>query len=384
MTNTADDKIRDSRYPHQMPEQEGFDTPESFETALMRYYKGQAELTERFFEALPFAAISTLHDGTVVYANSPAQLLFGLTKADLARHKANDFLFDADGNSIGVEIGRRLTKGQIIRQEAVYVRASEGESSLRMLSVTPVFASGTQTLVRAIGFFMDPSACEHENVTLRTLNQELQTALVAKEDELERLRVEASSLRVQVDTDDLTGVMNKPAFSRNARMRIEEQRRKRGSAGLLFLDPDDFKLLNDTYGHDIGDELIQELASRGRLIAEKYGGLFARFGGDEFYALFTDLDATKFEMIVGEFAETMPFETEAENAKTRIREKFRVGVSFGGCFRTSGVIPDLRLLLKEADRAMYDCKESGKGIDRPKPYVVSFSHAQSSSKPPSP
>lgn len=382
MTNTTDDRIRDSRYPHQTPERSDFGSDEDFHAALMRFYKGQAELTERFFEALPFAAISTLHDGTIVYANTAAQMLFRLTKSDLTRHKANDFLFDADGRPIGAEIGRRVMKGEAIRQEAVYVKSDEGPADLRMLSVAPVLVQGTQTLARAIGFFLDPSTCERENESLCVLNHGLQDAIDSKNEELERLREEIADLRVQVRTDEMTGVMNKPAFSREARLRIEEQRRRRGSAGLLFLDPDDFKALNDTFGHDIGDQLIQELASRGRVIAERHGGLFARFGGDEFYALFVgDLDGTSFERIAGEFADALPFVYEAENIETRTLQSFRVGVSVGGCYRTAGVIPDFRLLQKEADRAMYECKRSGKGVDRPKPYVIRFAPAISS-KPP--
>ncbi len=383
MTNTPDGRIRSSRYPHQVPEKAAFETEAAFDAALMHYYRGQAELVERFFEALPFPALSTLHDGTIVYANAPAQILLRLTKSDLSRHKANEFLFDADEKSIGLEIGRRLMRGEAIRQEAVYVRSGEGHLDLRMLSVAPVLVQGTQTLARAIGFFMDPSASEHESAILRALNCEMKDALTSKDGELARLRAENGNLLVQTRTDEMTGVMNKPAFAHEARLRIEEQRRCRGSVGLFFLDPDDFKLINDTYGHDIGDELIQVLASRGRVIAEKHEGLFARFGGDEFYALFTELDALSFERIAAEFAEELPFEYEAENIDTRVLETFRVGVSVGGCYRAAGAIPDFRLLQKEADRAMYECKRDGKGPDRLKSYVLRFSNALSS-KPPIP
>ncbi len=382
MTNTPDGRIRDSRYPHKMPEESDFETKEAYAAALTHYYRGQSELVERFFEALPYPALSTLHDGSIVYANASAQMLFRLTKPDLARRRANDFLFDAEGNSIGLEIGRRLTRGEAIRQEAVYVRSGEGPLELRMLSVAPVLVNGTQTLARAIGIFMDPSASEHEIENLRVLNKELQDSIKAKNDGLDRLRATNADLQVRVCTDEMTGVMNKSAFSCEARLRIEEQRRRCGSVGLFFLDPDNFKLVNDTYGHDIGDELIQVLASRGRVIAEKHGGLFARFGGDEFYALFTELDVTSFELIAGEFAEALPFDYQAENIDTRALETFRVGVSVGGCYRAAA-IPDFRLLQKEADRAMYDCKKSGKGEDRPKPYILRFSSTQSS-KPPVP
>jgi diguanylate cyclase (GGDEF)-like protein/PAS domain S-box-containing protein len=378
------DQHRDSRYPAKMPERDKFGSDAEYDRAMRIYWEGQATLAQVIFAASSSAVVVTFPDGFIAYANLAAQKLFGLTSDDLARHRATDFLFDADRRPIGKGIAERLSKGESIRDETVYVKRHSGQYEMYTMVVQPVFAPGTSdVLVRVFGTFSDPTPAERENASLRTLNRDLKNALETKDGELARLRQENEELQVRVCTDEMTGVMNKSAFSRDARQRIEEQRRRRGSAGLLFLDPDDFKSINDTYGHDFGDELIQELASRGRVIAEKYGGLFARFGGDEFYALFTGLDAVKFEMIIGEFSEALPFNAEAEAIHSGIRSRFHVGVAFGGCFRTAGVIPDLRILIAEADRAMYECKRSGKGADRLKSYMINFSQSQSS-KPPIP
>ncbi len=382
---TTDDKIRDSRYPHAQPVRSDFGNEADFAAALMIFYRGQSELTERFFEALPFAAVSTLGDGTIVYANAAAHVLFGLTEADLLTRRANDFLFDAKGNRMGGEIGKSVAQGEAIRQRAVFVRGHEGgEPVLRMLSTAPVYAENTLNLVRVIGFFMDPSACEHENASLRTLNQELNHALRSKDEDLVRLREENASLRALTLNDELTGVLNKSGFFREARQRIEKQRRQRGSAGVLFLDPDVFKRINDTYGHDVGDQVLQLIASRGRDVIEMYGGLFARFGGDEFFALIDgELDGTAFEKIASELAAALPFDYEAENLEARQVEQFRVEVSVGGSFRGGGAIPDFGVLRKDADSAMYECKRSRKAGEG-KAYIIRFGHVISSKPPKAP
>ncbi len=361
--NKEDEIIR-KRYPHAAPDRSAHDTEEDYRNALMRFYESQAELTTWIFETLPYPVVSTLHDGTIAFANVHAQQLLGLTCDELTRHKALEFLYDADGHPIGESMGHRIAAREMIRQEAVYVQRPDGRRELRILTVTPIRAPGLQTIVRAVGIFQDPTICERELESLRVLNEQLTSAFDGLKEDVERYKLMAY-------TDHMTGVMNKPAFSRDARQRIAEQRRRRGSVGFLFLDPDDFKQLNDTYGHDHGDELIQQLASRGRILAEKHGGILGRFGGDEFYALFTDLAATSFEKIVDEFAKAMPFDSEAANIRTGVWHRFHIDVSFGGSFRSAGVIPDLRILLKEADKAMLECKDR-KGVDRDKPYLIYF------------
>lgn len=369
------DSIR-ARYPHEAPKREDFGTDEAYAEALMRYYKGQAELTEGFFSAIPFAAITTLGDGTIAYANAQAQQLFGLTPADFVRHQANDFLHDADGNPIGVQIGRRVAAGEVIRQEAVYVRRPDGRRELRLLSVAPVFMPGTLHLARAIGLFLDPGPLERELETLRVLNKTLHDAL-------DRANEDVNEYRVLAYTDEMTGLHNKRAFSEIARPAIEDARRKNRSVAIFFFDPDEFKEKNDRYGHSVGDELIRELAGRLRDVSDSYGGTVARFGGDEFYALFLDTDKDKFEEIAKAFAFTLRFSYDAVNAESRLVETFLMTVSIGGVLRSGATIPDLGKLCAEADKAMYECKKGGKGETKTLPYVLRLPRVLSS-KPPLP
>lgn len=362
---TIDTKIRE-RYPHMPPSRPAFETEAAYVEAVMRYFQGQAELTDGFLGVMPSAAISTLHDGSIVYANSQAQQLLGLTPSDLARHRANDFLYDAEGHAIGALIGRRVAAGEAIRQEAVYVKRPDSRCELRMLTVSPVFAPGTQTLVRAVGLFYDPSIAERENESLRALNRQLTTKI--RDDENRIVELEALAFH-----DDMTGVMNKRSFAERARPAIEEERRRRGNIALFFFDPDEFKEKNDLYGHRAGDELIREIAGRlCEIVERRYQGQLARYGGDEFCALFRAVDPDRFQKIADDLSEATRFEFEARNPRTREMESFPVTVSIGGVLRAGGNIPDLGDLLEEADAAMFDCKNSGRGSVKTKPYVLRF------------
>lgn len=373
---TNENEIIRKRYPHAPPNRIEFGTPEAYEEAHMRFLEGQAALAPELFSVMPFPSIVTLFDGTIIYANSEAQQLLGITPSDETRRRANDFLFDADGNLIGEAIGARIERGERIRQEAVYVLRPDGRHDLRMLTVSPVYAPGTRTIIRVEGFFHDPTSCERELESLRSLNEQLTKAIGVQKDDVERYKRLAY-------TDDMTGVGNKRAFWEGFRDAVGEARRERGSVALFYFDPDEFKRWNDEYGHRAGDNLVRAVAGRLRSIADPYDGTVARLGGDEFCVYFRGVNAAKYEEIAKAFAEVMTFDFETLIKGTREKTTLLVTVSIGGSLQVDGIIPEPGDVLAEADEAMYECKQHGKGAAKTLPYVLRFPHIHSS-KPPQP
>ncbi|HEV2089342.1 MAG TPA: bifunctional diguanylate cyclase/phosphodiesterase [Cryptosporangiaceae bacterium] len=170
-------------------------------------------------------------------------------------------------------------------------------------------------------------------------------------DVTERRRLERD-LRHSALHDPLTGLPNRALFRDHVEDAVQQSRG--GSlAGVLLLDVDDFKVVNDTLGHTVGDQLLVGVAER--LAAELGpGAVSARLGGDEFAALVCDVtDAAEIEAMAGRLvvAFTEPFEVDGGTASGMVS----VGVA------TTDEAGDVGQLLSYADIALYSAKRAGKG-----------------------
>ena len=111
------------------------------------------------------------------------------------------------------------------------------------------------------------------------------TGLVMAARDLTQLKAVQTVLAHQALHDHLTGLANRLALMGRLSAAMANLRTNRGRIVLLFIDLDNFKLINDAYGHDVGDEVLTEVASRLRGAA-RHADMVARLGGDEFVMLF--------------------------------------------------------------------------------------------------
>ena len=153
--------------------------------------------------------------------------------------------------------------------------------------------------------------------------------------------------------DALTGLPNRSMFSKLLGQRIGEARRHGRGLAVAFLDLDRFKQINDTLGHEAGDQLLQEVATRLRSCVRESDAV-ARLGGDEFVVLLPDLTEPRYAAIAAQKILTVvakPF--------TLIGNEFRVTASIGiSAYPEDG--EDEQTLTKNADIAMYKAKAEGK------------------------
>ena len=165
--------------------------------------------------------------------------------------------------------------------------------------------------------------------------------------------------------DKLTGLPNRALFEEMLELALARARRHELGVGVLFLDLDNFKLVNDSMGHHAGDRLLVELAER-LLGCTRETDLVARQGGDEFLLLLSDLDRGT-GPLVGKDAGLLVAESVAERVRESLREPF---VLEGVEFYASGSIGislfpqdalDAQSLLRNADTAMYESKRSDPG-----------------------
>jgi diguanylate cyclase (GGDEF)-like protein/PAS domain S-box-containing protein len=176
--------------------------------------------------------------------------------------------------------------------------------------------------------------------------------VVTMRDVTERRRLERE-LTHRAFHDSLTGLANRVLFQSRVDQAVLRSRADGSIAGVVFIDLDDFKIVNDTMGHAIGDELLQAVSSRLRG-ALRAGDTAARLGGDEFAALVEDAtDPAQIEAV-------------AERVIVALLEPFTIGPSVINGMASIGVATtseaaDGAELMRQADMALYVAKGAGKG-----------------------
>jgi diguanylate cyclase (GGDEF)-like protein/PAS domain S-box-containing protein len=184
------------------------------------------------------------------------------------------------------------------------------------------------------------------------------------EDELKRTAAElirsnatleqsASHLRYLANHDGLTGLPNRKLFHERLDQSIEWAKENSQPVGLLFLDLDGFKLINDTHGHDVGDLLLKAVAKR-LTSCLRGSDTVSRLGGDEFTVILPAIPMAQGAARVAEkILQTLakPFVLEGHT----IFVTTSIGISL---YPQHGLSADV--LVKEADSAMYSAKDLGK------------------------
>ena len=160
-------------------------------------------------------------------------------------------------------------------------------------------------------------------------------------------------IRYQANYDQLTGLPNRALFHDRLNQALATMSRADRKLGLMFIDLDGFKLVNDTLGHDIGDLLLKDAADR---LANciRSGDTVARLGGDEFTVIMPNLTDPKHAPLLGQRI----LDTLAQPFNLNGHEAFVSG-SIGITIYPDDA-PDANTLIKNADAAMYRAKEQGK------------------------
>ncbi|KQC09175.1 MAG: hypothetical protein APR62_02980 [Smithella sp. SDB] len=163
--------------------------------------------------------------------------------------------------------------------------------------------------------------------------------------------------------DVLTGLPNRMMFSQLLNQAIESARRHERQFAILFIDLDRFKIINDTMGHDAGDELLKDMAKRFRQSLravdivgrpQERNDVVGRLGGDEFIVLIEEVSDLNQVAVVAQRVLSM-----AMKPMVILGEECRVTASIGiSVYPTDG--EDEQTLMRNADMAMYFAKEEGK------------------------
>ena len=171
----------------------------------------------------------------------------------------------------------------------------------------------------------------------------------------EMLRKQNISLKKQATHDHLTGLMNRIGFEQSLKLAIEESKISEARHMLCYMDLDKFKIINDSCGHNAGDELLKNVCKIFNLNIREDSDVLARVGGDEFSLILKNCPLEKARSICEEICEDI------NNYRFTWDEKvFSIGVSIGMTLldAKAGTIHDI---VSKADNACYIAKENGRG-----------------------
>ncbi|MFH1707531.1 MAG: diguanylate cyclase [Planctomycetota bacterium] len=164
---------------------------------------------------------------------------------------------------------------------------------------------------------------------------------------------EVTHLRGQVDMDTLTGVYNRRFFNRMFKREVERVKRHGGFLSLLMVDLDNFKPINDTHGHDAGDQVLTQVASMIVLNVREIN-MVCRFGGDEF-AVIAPISDLVGAVRMGERLRAVLETLIVFYKGLELQLTISVGVA-----TWSDHMENVQGLLMAADQALYEAKKSGR------------------------
>ncbi len=284
------------------------------------------ERLRRAFDEAPIGMALTSADGVLEQANAALAAICGYTRNDLIGMQLRKLLHPGDVQT-GIEGIQALAAGRT-EQLALDMRIIPSAGAAVDVSVHATrLADDSETTGRLLCQFLDVT---------------------------DRKRFE-SKLQFMADHDPLTGLLNRRKFEAELDRHVEHVKRYGPEGALLVLDLDQFKAVNDTLGHNAGDELIVSIAGllRHRL---RTSDTLARQGGDEFAVLLPKADRTE----AAEVAEAIVTAIRT-NTSLLGGERRKVTTSLGiAMFGADDQPSSGESILIAADLAMYDAKDAGR------------------------
>jgi diguanylate cyclase (GGDEF)-like protein/PAS domain S-box-containing protein len=283
----------------------------------------RTQLLNQLSDAMPVGMFQFDTDGSITFTNERLHSILG--------HPVSETLDTQFPIVTEDEDALRRAIRSVFAQEAVddvelrFLRSSggvAGEERVCLLSLRPL-TDGTGSVTGAVGCVSD----------------------VTDQVELRR------QLEVRANTDELTACLNRAAILDLLGITLGQKGDNRVGTAVIFVDLCRFKNINDSFGHDVGDHILELVAARLRAAVREVDGV-GRFGGDEFLVICPGVDSAFIALEVAK--RILATLTDRIDIVTGIAE---LGASIGVAWSGEPIDPDT--LIAQADHAMYDAKRNG-------------------------
>ncbi|MBW2982041.1 GGDEF domain-containing protein [Candidatus Woesearchaeota archaeon] len=225
------------------------------------------------------------------------------------------------------------------------------ESRADKVMTHPAFQKARDLANPESGFYRAIAEAEREYRALEEKSAHLEEENLHLRKELEEEKALTAKLRPLAITDGLTGAYNHRYFREELKTEMKRSDRSKTPLSLLFIDIDDYKSFNDTYGHDAGDYVLQELTRIAKAVLRETD-IFARYGGEEFAAILPDTNEEDAKHAAERLRKAV------ENADLEYKgEKMNFTISIGVAAHRSESADDF---ITNADKLMYLAKDAGK------------------------
>jgi diguanylate cyclase (GGDEF)-like protein/PAS domain S-box-containing protein len=301
--------------------------------------RGSEARAKALLDTAPDPVITMDHRGRILDINPGAERAFGFPRGDVVGKRVADVLVPL---SLRQQHERGLHK---------YLASGEGPILDKRVEYTALRSDGTEFPIELMVTRLDlpgsPVFLAHIRDITERKTAEKQLAFLAYHDRL-------------------TGLPSRTMFEDVLEMALARARRSDQAVAVAYIDLDHFKLVNESLGHDRGDELLRQVAAR-LTSASRETDLVARPGGDEFVLLLADLQRTIVPSATGADNALLVAETVVSRIHEALRTPFMVGTTEVFVSASVGVsifpadADNGRTLLKNAESAMYSSKRLGPG-----------------------
>lgn len=270
-------------------------------------------------------------DRKITYWNRGAERISGYESSEVVgRCCADNLLMHVDDKGVnlcnaGCPLAQTIIDGEV-RETEVYLQHKDGHRLPVFVRVSPLRDSSGR-IVGAVEAFSDNSS---------------KTELIQRIEDLQEMAL----------VDPLTGLANRRCIHMKLRSRIDEMKRYGWTCGVLFIDVDHFKTINDSYGHNIGDSVLMMIARTLSSNLRSYD-LLGRYGGEEFVAIIASVNTAQ----LYSFANRLRVLVE-QSSLTSEYGKMRATVSIGAT--VAQPTDTVEAVIARADQFMYQSKAGGR------------------------